>query len=99
MFICTAMRTGMVKMVTCSGHEISPTWVSASLLIRRRTTGLELTSMQSTPWRLRFSMLRLPRADSESVVAVTTSGLAPSSSSRSTWAWLSLPPLLGTMQS
>ena len=97
--ICTASRTGSVKIVTCSGHEMSPTWHSASLLTRRRTTWFVVYSTKSTPSDLRFSMLRRPMSESSSVVAVTHSGFMPSSSMRIACVVESLPPLTPMMQS
>ncbi len=82
--IWTAIRTGMVKMVTCSGQEMSPISISAKRFSWRRMTGLAVTSIWSTPSFLMFSMLRRPISDRESVVAVTHSGFIPDSSRRST---------------
>ena len=40
---------GEVKIPTCSGHEISPTWVSPILLIFALTIGLGEICIKSTP--------------------------------------------------
>jgi len=57
------------------------------------------TSMKSSPRCFRFSMLCRPMSETMQVVAVTHSGLRPSSKSWSAGNVLSLPPLTGTMQS